>query len=87
MKPSQKTFTLWIVVILLFALISKVMMQDRGRERQISYSKFVEEVKQGNVGEVTLQGKSGIKGTFKQVDERGGPHPFYRYRQYRRDYI
>ena len=71
MKAPQKTFTLWLVVILMFAVISKVMMEGRKGDRQISYSKFIDEVKAGNIREVTFQGKRTIKGTFKQLDEKG----------------
>ena len=71
MKTPQKTFTLWLVVLLMFAILSKFMMAGRKEDRQLSYSKFIEEVKVGNIREVTFQGKNIIKGTFKQVDEKG----------------
>ena len=71
MKTPQKTFTLWLVVLLMFAILSKVMMEGKREDRQLSYSKFIEEVKEENVREVTFQGKNTIKGAFKQVDEKG----------------
>ena len=76
MKSTPKTLALWLVVILMFALVSKMVMEGQEAGRKISYSRFIEEVKRGNIEEVTFQGKNIIKGTFKQVDHKGRPVHF-----------
>ncbi|RPJ77565.1 MAG: ATP-dependent zinc metalloprotease FtsH [Alphaproteobacteria bacterium] len=71
MKPQQKTFTLWIVVILLMALVAKVATVDKTNLKLIKYPDFVTAVEQKNVDEVIFKGKDTIMGKFKAGYEGG----------------
>ncbi|MBT7609791.1 MAG: ATP-dependent metallopeptidase FtsH/Yme1/Tma family protein [Bacteriovoracaceae bacterium] len=74
MKPQQKTFTLWIVVILMMALIAKVATEGKKGQRQITYSEFVREVEAKKIKEVTFKGKNTITGEY--ID-RHKPYKFF----------
>lgn len=65
MKPQQKTITLWIIVILMFALLAKVVSEGKKEHKGVTYSEFVRAVEAGNVQEVTFKGENTILGQFK----------------------
>ncbi|MBL6990708.1 MAG: ATP-dependent zinc metalloprotease FtsH [Bacteriovoracaceae bacterium] len=65
MKPQQKTLTMWIVGILMFALIAKIFSEKREIYKKIQYSEFVAAVEQAGVQEVTFKGKNTIIGEFR----------------------
>ncbi|MCK5074038.1 MAG: ATP-dependent zinc metalloprotease FtsH [Bacteriovoracaceae bacterium] len=65
MKPQQKTLALWILIFLIFILFFKFLSEDKQKQDQITYSKFIEKVEQGQVQEVTFKGKDVILGRYK----------------------
>lgn len=68
MKPSHKTIALWLVLILLFASLFKLMESNRGHRYEIKFSKFIEHVKNENVKEVTYKSDNVIVGILKSPD-------------------
>ena len=71
MKPSQKTVALWLVLILLFASLFKVFDTGSRHRREIKFSEFIQEVKEGKVAEVTFKSDNLIVGTFKDATTDG----------------
>src|SRR3989339_946097 len=65
MRPHQKTLTLWIVGILMFALIAKMVNEGKTYYKKIKYSEFITAVEAGQVEEVTFKGKNVIMGKFR----------------------
>lgn len=74
MKPSQKTVALWLVLILLFASIFKIFDNGNRHRREIKFSEFIHEVKDGKVAEVTFKADNLIVGTFKDAASDGRKH-------------
>ncbi len=71
MKQNQKTFTLWLVVILFTALVVKVMQEGNTQVAKVSYSDFIHAVESKRIGEVTFKGSDKILGKFKPEFENG----------------
>lgn len=71
MKPQQKTFTLWIVVILLMALVAKLATVPKSDIKTIKYPAFVQAIQEKNIEEVIFKGKDTIMGKFKPGYENG----------------
>jgi cell division protease FtsH len=65
MKQSHKTFALWLVFILIFAVLFKLFDQSNRHVREISFSEFSKAVEEKKVKEVTIRNDS-IVGTFKE---------------------
>ncbi len=73
MKQTQKTFTLWLVVILLTALVVKMTQEGTYQIKRLTFSEFVQAVENKRVAEVTFKGKDKILGKFKKEFENGKP--------------
>jgi len=71
MKQQQKTFALWMVLILLLALVVKFLDQKDGVRTSIRYSEFVKAVKGGQVGEVQMKGTNMIYGQYNEGYNNG----------------
>lgn len=71
MKQNQKTFTLWLVVILFTALVVKVMQDGNTQIKKVTYSDFIGAVENKRIAEVTFKGKDKIIGKFKPEYEAG----------------
>jgi cell division protease FtsH len=65
MKPSHKTVALWLVLILLFASLFKIFDPGNKHRREIKFSEFIADVKEGKVSDVTFKADDLIVGTFK----------------------
>ena len=70
MKKQQKTFALWIFIFLL-AVIFANSFNNRGSEKNISFSQFYDAVEKGYVSEVTFRGDELIEGKFVEGYENG----------------
>ena len=66
MKPSQKTLALWILLILLFAALFRLVDTGVHNRREIRFSEFIQAVKEGKVAEVTFKADHLIVGTYKE---------------------
>lgn len=71
MKKQQKTLALWIVVILIMAFVMKAVEQKTEKSTQITYSEFITAAENGNIQDVTFQGRNTIKGHFTEGTENG----------------
>ncbi len=77
MKQQQKTFTFWIVLLLMMMVVFKVVNEGKTRKKQITYSKFLEAVEAKNVADVTFQiGTNTITGKFVSADKTGNDVEF-----------
>jgi cell division protease FtsH len=65
MKPSHKTVALWLVLILLFASLFKIFDPGNHHRREIKFSEFVQQVKDGKIADVTFKADNQIVGTYK----------------------
>ncbi len=72
MKPSQKTVALWLVLILLFAGLSKVFDTGSRHRRELKFSEFIQYVKDGKIADVTFKADNLIVGTFKDAGKDVG---------------
>ena len=74
MNESHKKIGLGVIFILLFVVSHKIIMEDKFKhfpeDRKISYAQFIEEVKRGNIRDVTFRDGSIIKGSFKKKDKK-----------------
>ena len=68
---SQKTFTLWIVVILITAVVAKLANEGRHSASSIKYPDFIRAVENKQVEEVVFKGENTIIGKFKQGYQNG----------------
>jgi len=66
MKNSQKTVTLWLVLILLFAALFKVLEPGSHHRKEIKFSEFLTYAKEGKIEDVTAKSENIIIGTFKE---------------------
>ncbi|MBD66001.1 MAG: cell division protein FtsH [Halobacteriovoraceae bacterium] len=74
MRKQQKSFLFWILIILMLAFVMNIVEQKQDRNvKTISYSEFVDYVKEGRVEEVVFQGENTIQGEFKDDFENGLP--------------
>ena len=72
MKPSHKTFTLWIVLILLFAALFKAFDTGSRHAKELKFSEFIQQVKEGKVAEVTFKSDNLITGIYKEAPTADG---------------
>jgi len=68
---NQKTFTLWIVLFLMMALIAKLASQPKDGSKTITYPQFIKAVKDKKIEEVTFKGEKEILGKFYKAFENG----------------
>ncbi|MGK5083771.1 ATP-dependent zinc metalloprotease FtsH [Bdellovibrionota bacterium FG-1] len=71
MKPSHKTVALWIVLILLFASLFKVFDPGTKHRKELKFSEFITQVRDGKVAEVTFKADNLITGTYKDAGPDG----------------
>jgi cell division protease FtsH len=71
MKPSHKTVALWLVLILLFASLFKIFDPGNKHRREMKFSEFIQNVKDGKISEVTFKADDLIVGTFKDPGPDG----------------
>src|SRR3989338_5940079 len=69
-KQSQKTLALWLIIILISISILHFMSQRPQGIKQISFSEFMEAVRQNNVSEVAVQGEE-YTGKYKEGHQEG----------------
>src|SRR5471030_2382746 len=67
MKPSHKTVALWLVLILLFASLFKIFDPGNHHRKELKFSEFIGQVKEGKVQEVTFKADNLITGTYKDA--------------------
>lgn len=70
MKQSQKTLALWLVIILVSISILHFMSQKPQGVTEVSFSEFMEAVKQNSISEVSIQGEE-YTGKFKDGYKNG----------------
>ncbi len=66
-SQSYKYFVFFLIILFLIPVIANMFMADQDQD-QIAYSRFRQEVKNGNVLEVTVQDDR-IEGTFRPQDD------------------
>ncbi len=71
MKPQQKTFTLWIMVVLVTLFVAKMANEGKQDYKNITYPEFVKAIEAKHIGEVTFKGKNKIVGKFKDAYDNG----------------
>lgn len=71
MKPQQKTFTLWIVVILMMVLVAKVASNQDKVHKKITYPDFIQAVESKKIEKVVFKGKKEIIGKFLSDYDNG----------------
>ena len=71
LKKPQKTFALWLVVIMMMALVVKMFDQKKSYRMTVNNAQFYTAVEKGHVEEVTFKGKEEILGKFKGSYENG----------------
>ncbi|HRK02026.1 MAG TPA: ATP-dependent zinc metalloprotease FtsH [Oligoflexia bacterium] len=76
MKQSHKTVALWIVFILMFAVLFKVVDENSRHRREIKFSDFIRAVKEKKIAEVTFKGDNSIIGSFKEPQPPDGKQYF-----------
>ncbi len=65
MKQQQKTFTFWIVLILMLALVFKMVQESKQLSKKITFSEFAQYVKDGKVEKATIiMGKEEVRGRY-----------------------
>ena len=71
MKRTYKKIFFFFVLTVSLASFFKFIMNDDTKTQKIDYPRFIQEIKKGNIQDITLQGKSTIKGSFKQKNKDG----------------
>ncbi|MBT4791164.1 MAG: ATP-dependent zinc metalloprotease FtsH, partial [Halobacteriovoraceae bacterium] len=71
MKKQQKTFALWILIILFMMFVANQFNRKQQTAKTITYSDFITAVENGNINEVTFQGATKIQGKFIDGYENG----------------
>ncbi|MBI2341217.1 MAG: ATP-dependent metallopeptidase FtsH/Yme1/Tma family protein [Deltaproteobacteria bacterium] len=70
MKQSQKTLALWLLIILISISVLHFMSQRPQGLQEISFSEFIEAVKNNDLAEVAIQGEE-YSGKFKESHKSG----------------
>ncbi len=65
MNPTVRTLILWIAIFVVVIVLWNTFQSGRGRETQLSFSEFIEEVNDGRIAEITIRGQR-VNGTFKE---------------------
>jgi len=73
-----KNIAFWTLIILAVLFFYKFLSANRPDQVEISFSRFMEDVDQGQVGKVTITG-SEITGEYKQLGPDGQPKRFTTY--------
>src|SRR5580693_2568341 len=76
MKQSQKTVALWIVMILIFAVLFKLVDPGAKHRHELKFSEFLKAVKDKKVAEVTIKEDNSIVGVFKDPQPPDGKKYF-----------
>ncbi len=71
-EPERRGFwrgiLFWIMLVILAVMVVRLFKPGRGREEEISYSRFLEELRKGNVASVTIMEKE-LKGDLRTSSE------------------
>ena len=78
MNTLLKNIAFWTLIILAVLFFYKFLSANRPDQVEISFSQFMEDVDQGQVGKVTITG-SEITGEYKQLGPDGQPKRFTTY--------
>ncbi|PYT37246.1 MAG: cell division protein FtsH [Acidobacteria bacterium] len=78
MNTLLKNIAFWTLIILAVLFFYKFLSANRPDQVEISFSRFMEDVDQGQVGKVTITG-SEITGEYKQLGPDGQPKRFTTY--------
>ncbi|MGH8459679.1 MAG: ATP-dependent metallopeptidase FtsH/Yme1/Tma family protein, partial [Nevskiales bacterium] len=71
MNSTVKTVVVWAVILATGLLLWQVVRTGSpSRERELSFTKFMDEVEQGNVAEITLYGNNDVRGQLKKENVR-----------------
>ena len=62
MNNLIKNVAIWLVIALVLMTVFKQLSGPQSSQKPMDYSQFIEEVKQGHVAKVTIEGKI-VKGT------------------------
>ena len=66
MNSTVKTVVFWVVMLATALLLWQVVRTGSpSRERELSFSEFMNQVEQGNVGDITLYSSNEVTGQFK----------------------
>jgi cell division protease FtsH len=71
MKKQHKTLVMWMLLILMMAFVLKNLDQNKSAAKKINYSDFISAIENGNIKDVTFQGRNTIQGTFIEGYENG----------------
>jgi len=71
MKQQQKTFALWLVVILMMALVIKFVDKGNSYVKEIKFGDFVRALESQKIDTITLKGQNVILGKFQEGYEEG----------------
>ena len=67
MNSTVKTVVFWVVMLATALLLWQVVRTGSpSRERELSFSEFMNQAEQGNVGEITLYATNEVRGQFKK---------------------
>ena len=67
MNSTVKTIVFWVVMLATALLLWQVVKTGNpAKERELSFTDFMNNVEQGNIAEVTIYGSSEVRGQFKK---------------------
>ena len=67
MNSTVKTVVFWVVMLATALLLWQVVRTGSpSRERELSFSEFMNQAEQGNIGEITLYATNEVRGQFKK---------------------
>ena len=69
-KQSHKTILLWLLFLLIFFFIWKIMTESGSESGEISYDTFQQAVEAGAIAEITVQPNNDITGKFTDEGTR-----------------
>ncbi len=75
MNPTVRTLILWIAIFVVVIVLWNTFQAGRGRDQQLIFTEFIEEVNNGRVAEVTIRGQE-VTGTFKEGGQYKQDQPF-----------
>ncbi|HET8881904.1 MAG TPA: ATP-dependent metallopeptidase FtsH/Yme1/Tma family protein, partial [Solimonas sp.] len=64
MNDLAKNLLLWVIILVVLMVVFQSFSSHSRSQSPLAYSEFIEQVKDGNVGEVTIDGQV-IRGEMK----------------------
>ncbi len=71
MNPTIRTLIVWVAIFVVVILLWNTFQAGRLNRQQITFSEFLEDVRQGRVEQVMIRGQE-LSGTYKESDDGGG---------------